>query len=169
MKTKIWPIIVALVVLGVSPVQATTWTEGHYEIVDTNVYGEIYIYNDVTVDMFGGEVGKLETFDVTVTDWYAGGMTELFTNDDSIVNIYGGQLSRLQADENSVIKLYAYDVTHTTAGGYWDAGQLMGKYYNDNSNFAFDLHHTAYPHITIVPEPATILLLGLGGLLMARS
>ena len=154
MKTKICLMIIAIILLGAASVQAdTVWTSGHHEIIDGDVYGEIYIYNDVTLDILGGDVYKLETFDITVTNRDAGEITELFTHDESIVNIHGGQLSRLQATNNSVINLYAYDVIHTTTGGYWDAGQLTGKYLNDNSNFVFDLHYTAYPHITIIPEP----------------
>jgi hypothetical protein len=162
--------IVIVVLLGLAGgVRAdTVWLSGHHEIGDGDVYGEIYIYNDVTVDILGGDIYMLEAFNVTATDWYAGEMTELFGHNDSIVNIYGGQLSRLQAAENSVINLYAYDVIHTTTGGYWDAGQLTGKYLNDNSNFVFDLHYTAYPHVSIVPEPGTLFLFGLGGLMLRK-
>lgn len=169
MKTKIVILIALIGLLEAYPIQAdTVWLSGHHNIVDGDIYGEIYIYNDVTVDILGGEIYKLETYDVTVTDWCGGAITEVFTHEDSLVNIYGGQLSRLQAAENSVIQLYAYDVIHTTTGGYWDAGQLMGKYYNDNSDFLFDLHHTAYPHITVVPEPTTFLLV-ISGVLFVRK
>ena len=170
MKTKLILLAVPIVLLCRCPAHAdTVWTSGHHEIVDGELYGEIYIYNDVTVDIFGGDIYKLETYDVTVTDWYGGAITELCTWEDSLISIYGGQLSRLQAGENTVIQLYAYDVIHTTTGGYWDAGQLMGKYYEDNSDFLFDLHHTAYPHITVVPEPATIILLALGSLICRKG
>ena len=95
MKTKIFSILAAVILFEVCPVRATTWTSGHHEIFDGDVYGELDIYNDVTLDIFGGDIGSLWAFDNTFTNWYDGEMIYLRARDDSIVNIYGGILDIL--------------------------------------------------------------------------
>jgi hypothetical protein len=170
MKRKTITIGAVVLLLAVCPLKAdTVWTTGHHDILPGDTYGEIWMYNDASVDIWGGDVSRLAAYDATLANWYGGQMIELWTMGDSRVNIHGGQLSQLQAGENSVVTLYAYDVIHTTSGGYWDAGQLMGKYLSDHSEFLFDLHYTAYPHINVVPEPATLLLLSTGLLLLGTK
>lgn len=170
MKTKILLIIAGVVALGAFPVQATIWTEGHYEIVDTNVYGEIYIYNDVTVDMFDGDVYKLETFDITTFDMLDGELTDLRVHDNSISNLYGGNLNRLGITENGSLDLYAYDVIHHPTGGYYDRGWVEGNFLAKDLYFSFDfVEPDTFSHINVVPEPATLLLLSLGVLLIRKK
>ncbi len=153
MKTKICIIIILTILIGVCPSQAdTVWLSGHHEIVDGDIYGEIRIYNDVTMDIFGGDIDMLETYDTTVTDWFDGQMHTLWTDDDSVVSIYGGTLSRLKSAGNSVVYIYAYDVTYDPTGGGDDNGWIEGKYYSDDTEFAFSLFsQETYSHINIIP------------------
>jgi len=110
MKTKvIITFILILLLCGVNPAQAdVVWTEGHHEINDGDVYGEIVILNDVTLDIFGGDIGYVMSFDNTLTNWYDGQMDYLRANDESIVNIHGGTIfDFLYAGDSSQINLYA--------------------------------------------------------------
>jgi hypothetical protein len=123
------------------PVQAdTVWESGHHEINDGDLYGEIWMHNDCTLDILGGDI------------------------EACIVNIYGGNLEDdLAATDNSIINLYAYDVEITQSGGWWDDGQVTGKYYSNDEPFNFDLWgQNTYQHINIVPEPMTLLFLASG-------
>ena len=140
----------------------TVWTEGHHEINYGDMYGEVDIYNDVTLDIFGGSIGRLAAFDTTITDWYAGQMYTLWARDDSIVNIFGGQVDILWATENSSVNLCAYDVIVTSTGGRYDQGYVTGKFYNGDVPFYFDISQNTYLHINVIPEPATLLLISLG-------
>jgi hypothetical protein len=163
---EIITILAVVMLFGVCPVKAdTVWISGHHEIFDGDVYGEIWMYNDATADMFGGDVSKLELFDVTVIDILGGEMDILRTHDNSIINIYSCILDELHSYDNSFVYLYAYDVT------YDDMTQMIeGIYYKDSSFFSIYLLHgqDTYSHITVVPEPSTIFLLSLGGLLFRK-
>ena len=142
----------------------TVWLDGHHEIVDGDVYVEVDIYNDVTLDIFGGEVSRLAAYDITVTDWFGGQMLILWARDNSIINIYGGTLGDLWAAESSLVNLYAYDVIYHPTGGYYNLGWIEGKYLNSDLYFEFDFAgEDTGSHINVVPEPATILLFALGG------
>lgn len=169
MKTKVITILAIVMFFGISTIRATVWTSGHHEIFDGDVYGELDIYNDVTLDIFGGDILRLAAFDTTITDWHEGTMDVLWVNDNSIVNIYGGSLEEMAAIENGQINLYAYDIVHTTTGGHYGIGQVMGYYYSDNSYFCFDLGNLeTYSHINIIPEPSTLLLISLGLLFLRK-
>jgi hypothetical protein len=165
MKTKVFLILVVTVLIGACPAQAdTVWLSGHHEIIDSDIYGEIWMYNDCTLDILGGDIYRLAVYDTTVTNWYGGEMVTLWAHDESIVNIYGGQLGDVWAAENSYVYLYAYDVTLDDVEYI-----LSGRYYSSNNFFSIDVHNQdIYSHIFVIPEPATFLLLILGGLLIKR-
>jgi hypothetical protein len=185
MKTKIKTVIIMLILFSTCPARAVIWTEGYHQINTGETYGELDIYNDVRLDIFGGNIFRLDATDTTLTNMYGGTMDDLWAFSNSNVNIYGGQLGGLLAKETSIINLYngslerfvsyqngmlnlyAYDVVYHTTGGYLNKGWVEGEYLTNNLWFRFDLgSDDAFSHINIVPEPATILLLGLGCLLL---
>jgi hypothetical protein len=162
-------ILAGVMLFGVSSVKGVVWTEGYHQINPGDVYGEVDIYNDVTLDIFGGDTARLAAFDTTYTNWYDGEMNTLWARDDSIVNIYGGTLDTLAASENSLVNLCAYDIVITHTGGFWDDGQVTGKYYVGDIPFIFDLWgQNTYLHINIIPEPSTLLLLSLGSIILIK-
>lgn len=153
----------------------TVGTLADYDDTLSNIFGgeilEMWMSNNATANIFGGEIFKLETLDFSVANIFDGGLNDLTARNNSSVNIYGGDFLRLGAYEDSFIYLYAYDVVyHETGGGsHGDDPWLEGRYYSDNNPFSFDLWgEEVYSHITIVPEPATILLFGLGASLLRR-
>ena len=170
MKTKVFLTIVLTILIGACPAQAdTVWLSGHHEIIDGDVYTEIWMYNDATADMFGGDVYKLETFDITGFDIFTGVMDILDVHDNSTINIHGGSLGTLGAADDSSVNLYAYDVTYHPTGGHYDRGWVEGRYLNNDLYFNFDLVHMgSFSHINVVPEPATLLLFALGGLMLRK-
>jgi hypothetical protein len=166
-KKAVFPFLILL--LFSSPLMATSWDSGHHELVDGNSYGEVRIYNDVILDIYGGGISYVFAYDNTLTNWYDGEMGYFVTDNNSTANIYGGVLDiGLGAAGNSIVNLYAHDVIITDIGGYWDTGQLTGKYNLNNQQFTFDLWGSdTYTHIITIPEPTTFLLL-LSGILLFR-
>jgi hypothetical protein len=169
-SAKIFLIVALFIFLIFLPLKADTiWTEGYHEINDGDVYTEIWMYNDATVDILDGEIFKLEAFDMTGVVMFDGQMDLLFTHNDSTINIHGGHLGALASIENSSVYLYAYDVVHHPTGGHYDGGWVEGNYLDNGLYFSFDLGALeTFSHITVIPEPSTILLLSLGGLLVRR-
>jgi hypothetical protein len=149
----------------------TVWESGHHEINDGDVYGEIWMYNDCTADMWGGDVFQLGALDSSKFNMFGGTMDILIGRYDSIVNIYAGDPSSVGLAENAVMNLYAYDVVyHVTGGGDdWSTGWLEGKYYSGDEYFVFDFSTHDASQLNIIPEPTSLLLLGLGGLLLRKS
>jgi len=159
------------------------------EINDGDYWSNVNIYgNDTVVDMFGGWVGNLTTHNQSIFNVYGGSVDFLLTSsdssfiniDDSIdigtitveefgtVDIHSGSINALSATGGS-INLYAYDITYDPTGGSFGEGELTGRYYKNDNFFAYDLHEGVYPYITVIPEPATFLLVGLGGLLLRKK
>jgi len=158
------------------------------QINDGEHWSNVNIYGDDTiVDMFfDAWVGNLTTHNKSIFNVYGGSVDFLLTCSDNSfvdiidgdfgtitaeefgnVDIYSGNINALSASGGSIY-LYAYDVTHDPTGGFFGEGELVGRYFKDDTLFVYDLHEGAYSHITVVPEPATFLLVGLGGVLLRK-
>lgn len=170
-KKEIITILIVIILCGVCHVRAdTVWDSGHHEIFDGDVYWEIWMHNDATADMWGGDVYQLGTLGSSRFSMFGGTMDILLGRYDSIVNIHGGDISSAGLAENAVMNLYAYDVVyHPTDGGDdWSTGWLEGKYYATDEYFTFDFSTYDASRLNIIPEPSTLLLLALGGLLLMK-
>jgi hypothetical protein len=161
----------AVLMFVISPVWADTeWDSGHHDIWDGDIYGEIWLTNYATADMWGGDVYELGTLDSSRFSMYEGTMDYILIRDNSIVNIYGGTLGSMGIydEENGMVNLYAKDVIYHFSPGV--PGWLEGNYITGSEqHFNFYVNQSGSSHINIIPEPSTITLLGLGILLFRKT
>jgi hypothetical protein len=117
MDSKIWLIMVA-VALAMGSVQAADMAfYADATIEDGDVYDIVRVYDTppdhTTVDMFGGSIEGLQTFDATTVNIYGGGLEQAIeTYDLSLVNIYGGSgLVGLYMRDASTLNIYGGKVS----------------------------------------------------------
>jgi len=121
--------------------------------------GGLGVRSSGTVDMFGGNVGLIEAWNY------------------STVNLHGGTISNYllaYGDDSLTVNIYGYGFDYDLLAGNYRGGQLTG-FWVDDTPFNIDLYYDdtpggpiidTYSHITLIPEPTTILLLSLGCLLL---
>jgi hypothetical protein len=166
------PVFGGLMLVSPGSVEAQVlWLDtGHYVWTDdTPYYGEVFHRNDASLDFVGGRMGQLSTWGTSVTNLYGGEMAALWTSAESVVQYRSGEFDYISASDSSVVFLYAYDVTHDPLGGINRQGYVEGFFYENDEPFGFSCWNVpTWEHIEIVPEPATLGLLGLGAIIIRK-
>jgi len=153
-------------------------------------YDTVSVYDTppdhTTVNMFGGIIEGVHSYDSSTFNVHEGEMWRgVFTSDSSIVNIHGGSvtlegslftdsstlnifggdvfLGAPYAEDSSTINIYGYNFSE------FPAFSLTG-YLADGTPFEFiELTHAiSHINLIVVPEPTTLLLLGLGCLFLRK-
>ena len=161
-RKKILTILTVVILLGACETCATNITFFEDGVIqDGDVYDVVGIFDHATVDMFGGNVGLIEAWNY------------------STVNLYGGIISDYllaYGDDSLTVNIYGYGFEYDPLAGDYRGGQLTG-FWLDDTPFSIDLYYDdtpggaiidTYPHIVLIPEPTTILLLTLGGLILKK-
>ncbi len=136
------------------------------------VMGGIMGLGDSRITFKGGQInGSLMSSGNCEVIVEGGTVGELTSNGESRVNVYGGQISwQIHATQNSSMFIYGTDFTiDGLSVGYGPisamSGTLSGILYSGEAlNVSFDIIENA--SIMLIPEPATVLLLGIGAVLL---
>jgi len=161
-------------------------------ILNVNVcdISSLYAWDYSTVNVLGGDVYTLWAWDSAVANVghnasvfslaarggegtvnMTGGIVErIGALEGGTINLSGGiVLDHLGADSCSIVNIYGYNLAKTNYGGSYGYGQVYGLWFDDSS-FMIDLSGPdTYARINLIPEPSTLILLGLGTLLKKRK
>lgn len=151
----------------------------------------VMAYNSSNVDISGGTLGGLNAYDSSIVTVTGGSVSVLSACDTSAVGISGGSVSSLRPYDTSsvdisggsVSSLWAYTTSFVTFHGYdfratggltldgeivLGTGVLTGRWFDGTAWATTISNHALGATILAVPEPATLALLGLGGLALIR-
>jgi hypothetical protein len=150
-----------------------TWTEGSYNLPlpDYMSINTLNISNDVTVTMNGGGVNQFYMYGDSSLTMYDGSIADLYLYDNTTASFYGGSSSMdwyIDPANTGWVKMYGHLDRFDPYGPYGE-GTMHGTWLSNGYSFNIDLAgHGAYSHIQFVPEPATLVMLGLGGLAILK-
>ncbi len=143
-----------------------------------------------TVNVLGGRSGGHNTYNTSVINVFGGTIdVSIQSRDTSTINIFGGTIGRLTSWDTSTMNISGGIISHLSAGGgtitftapdfrlgpglslvdgeLTGVGSLSGEWY-DGTRWLTSITSNSNPTILLVPEPATMALLMLGGLALAR-
>jgi hypothetical protein len=149
-------------------------------------------YNFSDVDMSSGYVYYLESHDSSAVDFTGGSMRHLSATDSSSADITGGRVQYLFSFHSSTVDisggdialLYAWDDSDVTFYGqnfsgsdglFLDGDRVLGTgnlsgEWMDGTRWSVNIGHNDHTAtILAIPEPATLLLLGLGSVILRRK
>jgi hypothetical protein len=130
------------------------------DIRDTSVY----------VPLSGG-IGSLIVFDYSQLLFSGGHVNRLDIGERATAILSGGQIHQITSGYSYADPLHikiicqtaVYDPTTKYLNGTWKDGTDFSILFKDRDGYS-----SVIDNVTIIPEPATMLLLGLGGILLRR-
>jgi len=173
--------------LGGSADWIATYDASTLNVVDGSA--EVQAFDDSTINISGGDIHLATAINNTTINFLTSDYTDaLITEDSATINMQGGSVERiiardsgtsnlhagsvtdyLTAYDSTVVNIYGYDLVKTSTGGTYGYGQVYG-YWLDDTPFTIELSTAeTYSHITLIPEPNTLIVLALGVLFLTRK
>ena len=119
--------------------------------------------------VFGGSIARVATNNSSVVSILDGSINEIDSYVQSAVSISGGSISNLSARYQSTITIYGTNFNYDYGAISDIFGTLQGTLANGDAINADFYRYATTASIVLVPEPATLLLFGLGSLMVRRK
>jgi hypothetical protein len=179
MRSKIVLMFLEVVLFAGGPARATTIDFNSANPIGTiqtgDNYNSVTLHDSAVVTMIGGTVGGFSLYNNSVLN-ISGGILQnatIFLSDSSILNVSGGQVSLntcVYANQN-IVNIYGHDLS-ITPNPHSTVDSIAAGHWADSTPFTFQLMRTPYdaPNIVFheIPEPNTLLLLGVGVLAVGK-
>lgn len=140
-----------------------------------NIFGghvrSVFVWDSATAVLSaGGSVFSLSAEGEFATVNVTGGTVEKIpVNEGATANLYRGNVGGLGVRDSGTINIYGYGFSYDPSAGALNGGQLSG-FWLDGTAFQIDLYDPeTYDSINLVPEPASLLFLLFGGLLIRKK
>jgi hypothetical protein len=162
-----------------------TYVDNHYvyaydfsklNVIDGYAYATLSM-DSSAVNIIGGEVMYPHSHNSSTTTVSGGECYRITAHDSSTLNLTGGDITYLSGYDSSIINVYGTNLLFTINTGGGKYGEISGNWANGTA-FYILLYNApeiegadTYSHINLVtiPEPATLLLLGFGGVILRRK
>lgn len=138
-----------------------------YDSSNANISGGrpyyIFAHSTSTVNFSdNGTNHRLWSYDSSVVNISGGEVNFLYAYDLGVANLRGGEVGYILAAHSSEVNIFGLNLFATNTGGLWGYGEVAGNWVSGEA-FAIPLYGVeTYHHINLIPEPCTLLLLGLG-------
>ena len=163
------PTIVNLVADGVARSVVLLYDNSIFNIAGGRVDSFIYAYNNGQVNVSDGNIwSSLSACNNTVLTISGGWIEVVELFDDNQTLMTGGSIGEtVDVFDDSILTIEGTGFNYPYGTIADPEGILTGTFFNgDPIDIGFYVHDNA--SIVLVPEPATLLLLGLGGLILRR-
>jgi hypothetical protein len=156
---------------GGSLYRGYTYGNSTVNMLDVSVEQYFWVYDDSTVNISGGEVPILSISHNSTVNISDGLMNTVRTYGNSFVNVSGGQVDSIKAYYNSTVTFigrdfYLGDGLSLDGNRILGIGYLSGKWYDGTYWMTSIDRNDDYATIQIIPEPITLSLLLMGGLVV---
>jgi len=143
------------------------------------------LWDSSKLNVYGGGIALfLTAHDHSVVNIYDGFLFDIVLAGDSMVNVYGGKIETFLFNDyvpnTTTVNIYGYDFQYTPEGRWmlpiggegegWWISKLTGYGFNGIAITWWGLPDPdTHDNINLIPEPTTLLLLGLGSLALIRK
>lgn len=136
--------------------------------INSGVHSNVNVYLSPTVNIVGGTVTILTTYDTSVTNISGGNTDTAFLYDNTVLNLTGGDVTTVYTNGMEV-NVYG---TNLNASQYGSSLWISGIW-EDGTSFNIMMPRTFVSEGNVIlheiPEPAAILLFITGTLLLKRK
>ena len=152
------------------------WTSGNLAISSSqwSAIDKLQTYNDVTVTMSGGGANQFYMYNNSSLTQYGGSINYLYLYGNVSASFFGSSyMNTLYIDPVSTATVKIYGSLDQMSLNWWSdplhvssgTGTISGNFLSGGTvaTFHFNLSgNNSFSHIQFIPEPASVLLIGLG-------